>query len=171
MPRTIHTILRNFHGKTISVAGGEVSVDDTGHARDITDEQADKLLAGRNWYDGERKARAPRTREGVKATPIVVDRKGQQVEPPPTPQEPDTTKEIDPPPPPADDENAADEGDSEPYDGPVDPDGNPVDEWPDPKRNHSAAYLRLIADAYQVEYNEETSKRKLVADIHAAMYE
>lgn len=43
-------------------------------------------------------------------------------------------------------------------------------EWPDPTMKMTGKYLREIADAYEVSYNEKTTKKELVKTIMKAMY-
>lgn len=44
-------------------------------------------------------------------------------------------------------------------------------EWPEPTEEHSVAYLRRMADAYEVKYADDSDKPTLIKDIRAAMFE
>lgn len=43
-------------------------------------------------------------------------------------------------------------------------------EWPEPADSHSLAYLRRMADAYEVQYDDSTDKAELIVSINTAMF-
>ena len=51
------------------------------------------------------------------------------------------------------------------------PDGTPADEWPDPEDSMKMDYLRLMADAYEVDHRKYRVKAELIEALKAAMFE
>jgi len=66
------------------------------------------------------------------------------------------------------DDTKADDGEGEASDKEAEEE---VVEWPDPKETMNKDTLHEIADAYEVPYEEKTTKKELVAAIKVAMYD
>ena len=132
---------KHMKGQQVTVNGNTYTVDSKGVAKGVKPEDAAKLLQNRKAWSPAPGERAPVT---IKEAPKAK----QEVAPPPPVEEPavgETEEEVAAP------EEAT--------------------EWPDPEESMTKDYLQSMADAYQVPYKSNTTKKELVAAIHAAMYE
>lgn len=145
----IQCTLKHFRGMTINVNGNSYVVDENLCIDTKTDADAEKLLAGKSW------------------TANVLEHGHRVYKPKPKPA---VAPAKDPEPPPTQDVLPPVEEEEETAEGPVDTDGNPLEEWPDPTEDMDPDYLRKIADAYQVSYKKNTGAKTLVKKITEAMY-
>lgn len=171
--------LEHMRGMAVLCNGTRYEIDERGVA-DIEDEDdAKKLLSSSNWkvYRKPAEEKASKTKKP----------KTEKQAPPKTPedeesQEPDEGTEQ------SGEESAEDggtgllddegqeaEGDGEEAGEEADADAEGEDgdanEWPDPDVSMKKDYLQAMADAYEVEYEEKTTKAELVELIKAKMYD
>lgn len=139
--------LLHMRGKAIKVNGNTYELDDQGVARGVASEDAARLLKNKDAW-----------KRYVERTPPVPPKADlTKTAKPPAPK---PVEQPPPPPPP-----------------PVgDPPGDPGmeeaggEEWPDPTEEMELDFLREMAKAYDVKFAPRTGKKRLVADIMAAMY-
>lgn len=161
----LRTSLNHFAGMKLSLDGEiyEVGKDLT---LEVPEESGKKLLQSKNWVDVNARSPVLGKKEGVSSkkriSPIITDRKGSPVKIPEPEVVPEPEPEIDP-----EVQRLLDE---EAQEGPADPEGNPLEEWPDVDAEMPIEYLRQVADAYELEYKEGTRAKTLVKKISEAMY-
>lgn len=154
----LQSTLTHMAGQSVKVNGNTYQLDADGVV-DIKDKKdLAKLQANPSGWKSYVK-RAPVTAKKVEKTPPP---------PPPPEEEPEeveTPEELEEKP--------------EVPDGGADPEGTPdaenseaeeEDEFPDPKMSMTLDTLRTMASAYQVPYDDKTTKRVLVNALMEAMY-
>jgi len=147
-------------GKSVLCNGTLYEIDKDGVA-DVAKKDAERLLAGADW-SVYKPAKAAKKAGAQKA-----------------PQKPSEPEPKVPPPEPADDPQGdpAGDGEGEPAgEGGEEPAGEGTatedpNAWPDPDMSMKKEYLQEMATAYEVEFEEKTTKQELVGAIMKKMYE
>jgi len=152
MPVDVKNTLSHMKGQWINIDGREYQCDQEGVIRGIPEADAKQLLDRRNgpW-------RLFTERKPVSASvPEIV--------PPSLPPVPSVAPAPVP-------EPVAQSSEVPEATAVVEKIPGPGEEWPDPTTDMSIEYLQKMADAYQVKYSKNTSKKELVKRLAATMYE
>lgn len=175
--------LKHMRGMGVSCNGTIYKLDDEGVVEVKDKADIEKLFSAAEWapYKTPKKGKVPKAAKSqikksvLSEAPIVLD---PVLDPVPDPEQElvegettDTIETLEDPDstniPTTNDEAEAENNDDSVGEGPeIDP-----DEWPDPEVSMKKEYLQDMADAYDIEYEDKTTKTKLVELIQVKMYE
>lgn len=178
----LENLNEHMKGKGVLVNGTVYAINEQGLAEITKKEDAEKLLNSASWqiFDPKKaEARAAR-REALKRQNRgrLLGANGQPIEDATKPDqgqgeviaavdqhEAEAVGEANPPPSEQQEEEVVGLAEGDP------PVPGEDGDWPDPTEEMSLEYLKLMADAYEIEYGARIGKEKLLERLKAEMYE
>jgi hypothetical protein len=190
MPDLVN-LLDHMKGKGVCVNGTIYQIDAEGIARDVSDNDAQKLLASRNWmeYDPEAAEKRAERRKAIRddfkkqrGGIQLIGRDGRVIDPEAEIKEAEKAKAkaMDPENLPSMQSESASQPTLEksetkavskiPSEINKTTDVELDEEWPDPHLGMKKPYLQEMARAYELEFEPKTTKQELIDMIMEAMY-
>lgn len=166
--------LEHMREMAVLCNGTRYEIDERGVAEVEDEDDAKKLLSSSNW----KVYREPADEKAPKAKKTKTKPETKKQAPPETPEDEESQEADEAAEQPDEPEGEGDGGaaEDEAPEGDDEPEGeegaeDDASEWPDPDVSMKKDYLQAMADAYEVEYEEKTTKAELVELIKAKMYE
>jgi len=159
----LYTTHKHKAGKAMMVNGNVYQVGPDCVARDVKQEDAEVLLQNTSWMDESKRPVGPSDDVKAKREAWKAEQAAKAAE---RPSQDATKPSIEPMLIAAEERKLAPEPKSDP-----EPEVETEDEWPDPSEDLDIEKLREMADAYEVEYGDRTTKKTLVNKLTKVMYE